>query len=130
MLPGALVRRADHALRAADVGIVASGTATLRRRGGLPHIVFYRVNLSLRYRQAKLLLPFVGLPNILAGRSWWLNSCRIMLRSPIARATLNLYDDTVTRHRLETLFAGMASALHRHRGGSRCRRAVHGGAAC
>jgi lipid A disaccharide synthetase len=29
----------------------------------------------------------------------------------LARAALNLYDDTVTRRRLEALFAGMASEL-------------------
>ena len=29
----------------------------------------------------------------------------------LVRATLNLYDDTVTRRRLERLFAGMAKTL-------------------
>ena len=29
----------------------------------------------------------------------------------LARAALNLYDDTVTRRRLEALFAGMAKTL-------------------
>ncbi len=115
MLPMTLLYgHADHALRAADVGIVASGTATLEAAmAGCPHIVFYRVNpVTARIVMRKLLLPFVGLPNILAGRfvvAEFLQDHATVAN--LARATLNLYDDLVTRHRLETLFAGMAKTL-------------------
>jgi lipid-A-disaccharide synthase len=40
-----LYGHADHALKAADVGIVASGTATLEAAlSRCPHLIFYRVN--------------------------------------------------------------------------------------
>jgi lipid-A-disaccharide synthase len=109
-----LYGHADHALRAADVGVVASGTATLEAAmSGCPHIVFYRVNpVTASIVKRKLLLPYVGLPNILAGRfvvAEFLQDQATVAN--LARATLNLYDDTVTRHRLERLFAGMAKTL-------------------
>src|SRR5438034_90777 len=65
-----LYGHADQALRAADVGIVASGTATLEAAlSRCPHLIFYRVNpLTARIVARKLLLPYVGLPNVLAGR--------------------------------------------------------------
>jgi lipid-A-disaccharide synthase len=109
-----LYGHADHALRAADVGIVASGTATLEAAmSRCAHIVFYRVNpLTARIVKRKLLLPYVGLPNILAGRfvvaEFLQDDARI---DNLVRAALNLYDDTVTRRRLEALFAGMAKSL-------------------
>jgi lipid-A-disaccharide synthase len=115
MLPMTLLYgHADHALRAADVGIVASGTATLEAAmSGCPHIVFYRVNpVTASIIKRKLLLPYVGLPNILAGRfvvAEFLQDQATVAN--LARATLNLYDDTVTRRRLEVLFAGMAKTL-------------------
>ena len=65
-----LYGHADQALRAADVGLVASGTATLEAAlSRCPHVIFYRINaLSGRLIARKLLLPYVGLPNVLAGR--------------------------------------------------------------
>ena len=50
-----LYGHADHALRAADVGIVASGTATLEAAmARCPHLVFYRVNpITAEYRRAQ-----------------------------------------------------------------------------
>jgi lipid-A-disaccharide synthase len=75
--------------------------------------VFYRVNpLTARIVKRKLPLPYVGLPNILAGRfvvaEFLQDDARI---DNLVRAALNLYDDTVTRRRLEALFAGMAKSL-------------------
>jgi lipid-A-disaccharide synthase len=115
MLPMTLLYgHADHALRAADVGIVASGTATLEAAmSGCPHVVFYRVNpVTAGIVRRKLLLPYVGLPNILAGKfvvAEFLQDHATVAN--LARATLNLYDDTVTRRRLESLFAVMAKTL-------------------
>ena len=65
-----LYGHAADALRAADVGIVASGTATLEAAmARCPHLVFYRVHpVTAQIVKRRLLLPFVGLPNILAGR--------------------------------------------------------------
>ena len=64
-----LYGHAEDALRAADVGIVASGTATLEAAlARCPHVIFYRVSaLTARIVMRKLLLPYVGLPNVLAG---------------------------------------------------------------
>ena len=109
-----LYGHADDALRAADVGVVASGTATLEAAmARCPHLLFYRVNpITFRIVMRKLLLPYVGLPNVLAGRfvvAEFLQ--REATVTNLARAALNLYDDTVTRHRLEALFAGMAGNL-------------------
>jgi lipid-A-disaccharide synthase len=109
-----LYGHSDDALKAADVGIVASGTATLEAAMcRCPHLIFYRVN-PVTYGLVKplLLQPYVGLPNILAGRfvvPEFLQEHASVLN--LARAALNLYDDTVTRRRLEALFAGMAKTL-------------------
>jgi len=109
-----LYGHADHALKAADVGIVASGTATLEAAlSRCPHLIFYRVNALTAWIVArKLLLPYVGLPNVLAGR-FVVPEFLQDEATPgnLARAALNLYDDTVTRRRLEALFAGMADSL-------------------
>ena len=109
-----LYGHADHALRAADVGIVASGTATLEAAmSRCPHVIFYRVNpLTAGIVRRKLLLPYVGLPNILAGRFVVPEFLQEEASAGnLARAALNLYDDSVTRRRLEALFAGMARSL-------------------
>jgi lipid-A-disaccharide synthase len=115
MLPMTLLYgHADHALKAADVGIVASGTATLEAAmSRCPHIVFYRVNpVTAGIVKRKLLLPYVGLPNILAGRFVVAEFIQDQATvHNLTRAALNLYDDTVTRHRLEALFADMAKTL-------------------
>ena len=109
-----LYGHADHALKAADVGIVASGTATLEAAlSRCPHLIFYRVNpVTARIVRRKLLLPYVGLPNVLAGRfvvpEFLQEEATVQ---NLVRAALNLYDDTVTRRRLEAMFAGMAKAL-------------------
>jgi lipid-A-disaccharide synthase len=109
-----LYGHADHALKAADVGIVASGTATLEAAlSRCPHLIFYRVNaLTARIVARKLLLPYVGLPNVLAGRFVVPEFLQDdATPANLARAALNLYDDAITRHRLEALFAGMAASL-------------------
>ena len=65
-----LYGHANDALKAADVGLVASGTATLEAAlARCPHVVFYRVApLTARIVRRKLLVPWVALPNVLAGR--------------------------------------------------------------
>lgn len=109
-----LYGHAADALRAADVGIVASGTATLEAAmARCPHLVFYRVHpITAKIVKRKLLLPLVGLPNILAGRfvvpeflQWAATA------DNLSRAALNLYDDVVTRRRTEALFTSLAAAL-------------------
>ena len=126
-----LYGHAEDALRAADVGIVASGTATLEAAlARCPHIIYYRVSaLTARMVLRRLLLPYVGLPNVLAGR-FVVPEFIQDNATPVnlAQAALNLFDDTVTRRRLEALFAGFAHTLsadtratRRGRGGGRTR---------
>ena len=109
-----LYGHARDALMAADVGIVASGTATLEAAlARCPHLVFYRVKaLTEWYVRRKFLLPYVGLPNVLAGRfvvpEFLQDDATV---ANLTQAAVNLYDDTVTRQRLEALFAGFAAAL-------------------
>jgi len=109
-----LYGHATDALRAADVALVASGTATLEAAlAGCPHVIFYRLNaMTARIVRRRLLLPWVGLPNILAGKF----VVPEMLQEDataenLAQAVANLYDDMVTRRRLEALFAGFAAEL-------------------
>jgi lipid-A-disaccharide synthase len=109
-----LYGHARDALTAADVGIVASGTATLEAAlARCPHILFYRIKpLTEWYVRRKYLLPYVGLPNVLAGRfvvpEFLQDDATV---ENLTQAAVNLYDDTVTRRRLEALFASFADAL-------------------
>jgi len=105
---------ASDALRAADVGLVASGTATLEAAlARCPHVVFYRMSaITAGILRRKLLLPYVGLPNVLAGR-YVVPELMQEDATPenLAQAALNLFDDTVTRHAIEALFANFAREL-------------------
>ena len=109
-----LYGHATDALRAADVALVASGTATLEAAlARCPHVIFYRVNaLTARIVRRKLLVPWVGLPNVLAGKfvvpEFLQDDATV---ENLTQAVGNLYDDTVTRRRLEALFAGFAASL-------------------
>ena len=60
---------ATLALQAAEAAIVASGTATLEAAlARCPMVITYRLSpLTYRYVKRKMRLPYVGLPNILAG---------------------------------------------------------------
>ena len=109
-----LYGHATDALRAADVALVASGTATLEAAlARCPHVIFYRLNaLTARIVGRRLLLPWVGLPNILAGKFVVPELLQDDATAEnLALAAANLYDDTVTRRRLEALFAGFAASL-------------------
>ena len=109
-----LYGHAGDALRAADVALVASGTATLEAAlARCPHVIFYRVSaLTARIVARKLLVPWVGLPNVIAGR-FVVPELLQDDATPgnLAQAALNLFDDTVTRRRLETLFGRMGETL-------------------
>ena len=109
-----LYGHADDALQAADVALVASGTATLEAAlARCPHVIFYKVSaLTARIVARKLLLPYVGLPNVIAGR-FVVPELLQDAATPanLARAALNLFDDAVTRRRLDALFASFAEQL-------------------
>ena len=109
-----LYGHAGQALEAADVALVASGTAALEAAlARCPHVIFYRVSaVTARIVARKLLLPYVGLPNVLAGR-FVVPELLQHDATPgnLAQAALNLFDDTVTRRRLEALFGQFGAAL-------------------
>ncbi len=109
-----LYGHATDALRAADVGIVASGTATLEAAlARCPHVIFYRLNaLTARIVLSRLLVPWVGLPNVLAGR-FVVPELLQEDATPenLAQAALNLFDDTVLRRRIEAVFASLGQTL-------------------
>ena len=109
-----LYGHATDALRAADVAIVASGTATLEAAlARCPHVIFYRLHaLTARIVGRRLLLPWVGLPNILAGKFVVPELLQDDATAEnLAQAAANLYDDTVTRRRIEAVFAGFGASL-------------------
>jgi lipid-A-disaccharide synthase len=115
-----LYGHATDALRAADVALVASGTATLEAAlARCPHVIFYKVHaLTARIVRARVLLPWAGLPNILAEKFVVPEFLQDDATAEnLAQAALNLYDDTVTRRRLEALFAGFAASLSADTGG-------------
>lgn len=64
-----LYGHAHDALQAADAALIASGTATLEALLlECPHIITYRIPwLSWQIMKRQALLPWIGLPNILAG---------------------------------------------------------------
>jgi lipid-A-disaccharide synthase len=105
---------AHDAMAAADVVLVASGTATLEaallRR---PMVVAYRmpwISWWIMRRQAKV--EYVGLPNILAGE-------RIVPEllqdaatpAKLAQAVLDLMNDPIARARMESRFAALHDQL-------------------
>lgn len=65
-----LFGHAHDALQAADAALIASGTATLEALLlDCPHVITYQVPwLTYQIMKHQALLPWIGLPNILAGR--------------------------------------------------------------
>jgi lipid-A-disaccharide synthase len=66
-----LFGHAHDAMQAADAALIASGTATLEAMLlDCPHVISYRVPwLTAAIMRRQALLPWIGLPNILANRS-------------------------------------------------------------
>ena len=66
-----LFGHAHDAMQAADAALIASGTATLEALLlDCPHVITYRVPwLTWRIMKRQALLPWIGLPNILANRT-------------------------------------------------------------
>lgn len=71
LVPRCVCEPARDVLAASDAAVVASGTATLEAAlAGTPHVVVYAVS-PLTWAVARLFVrtPFVGLPNLVAGRA-------------------------------------------------------------
>lgn len=112
-----LFGHAHDALVACDAALVASGTATLEtallKR---PMVITYKMpELSWSIIKRKKYLPYVGLPNILAGR--FLVPELIQedaLPENLAQALLNLLQDKAVTKGLEEVFSGMHRQLRQN----------------
>ncbi len=103
-------------LEACDIALVASGTATLEcALFGRPMVIGYRLPwLSWRLMKDRGYLPWVGLPNILAGEGLVDELLQLDCEGgALARQALALLDDPSRRAALRERFAAMHDALLR-----------------
>lgn len=112
-----VTRGGSHAaLAACDVTLIASGTATLEAAlFKRPMVIAYHMNwLSWKLHQRKMLQPWVGLPNILAGEFLVPELLQDAAKpAALARETLAwLADDAATQARREVLRQRF-SVMHR-----------------
>jgi lipid-A-disaccharide synthase len=109
-----LFGHAHDALMAANVALVASGTATLEAALlGCPMVITYRVPpMTWRIMWPKRRLPYVGLPNVLAGE-FIVPELLQDDATPenLCQALLNLLADAGTCERLSARFAAMRETL-------------------
>lgn len=109
-----LFGHAHEAMAAADVVLAASGTATLEAALlGRPVVITYRMpRLSYWMMRGRGYLPYVGLPNILAGEFIVPEFLQDEATPDnLSQAILNLMFDTTVRAGLEERFAAMAQEL-------------------
>ena len=109
-----LFGHARDALAAADVALVASGTATLEAMLlKKPMVIAYKMaEASFQLMRRMGYLPYVGLPNILAGE-FVVPELLQHDATPenLAQALLNTLNDTVLRERILQRFAAMHREL-------------------
>jgi lipid-A-disaccharide synthase len=107
------------ALAACDVALVASGTATLEAAlFKKPMVITYRVPaLTARMMRKRALLPWIGLPNILA-RDWIVPERVQEAATPenLAADVLAWLDDAPRRTAVGERFRAMHEALRRNAG--------------
>ena len=107
---------AHEAMAAADVVLAASGTATLEaallKR---PMVITYKTAPVTYFLHRRLTyLPYVGLPNVLAGRFVVPEFLQDEATPQnLAQAVVNLLFDSVMRQRLEAHFGALAAELRR-----------------
>jgi lipid-A-disaccharide synthase len=111
-----LFGHAHEAMAAADVVLVASGTATLEaallKR---PMVITYKAAPFSVFVHSRLTyLPYVGLPNVLAGE-FIVPEILQEEATPenLAQALTNLLFDAVTRRRVEARLGGLLAELRR-----------------
>ncbi|MCS6786969.1 MAG: lipid-A-disaccharide synthase [Thiobacillaceae bacterium] len=111
-----LYGHAHDALQAADAALVASGTATLEALLlGCPHVITYRVPwLTYQIMKRQAYLPYVGMPNILAGRFLVPEHLQDAARPEVlADALLALLRDQPVRAAMQSEFARLRAELTR-----------------
>jgi len=111
-----LFGHAQLAFHAADVALVKSGTATLEAAlAGCPMVITYKLT-PYSYRRAKRTaqLPYVGLPNILAGEFIVPELLQDdATPANLAQAVGNWLDNKTARERLKRRFAAIHESLAR-----------------
>ena len=119
-----LFGHAHAAIGAADVVLVASGTATLEAALiGRPMVIAYRMpKLSYWLMDRHRRLPYVGLPNILAGE-FIVPELLQDAATPenLAQAMLNLLADREVQERMRVRFAAIRAQLRRDAANSAAR---------
>jgi lipid-A-disaccharide synthase len=109
-----LFGHANLAMAAADVALVASGTATLEAAMlRCPHVITYRMSpTTYRLMKKKAYLPYVGLPNILANE-WLVPEILQDEATPqnLARAVGNWLRHKRAADRLRVRFAEIHASL-------------------
>ena len=112
-----LFGHAQEALAAADVALVASGTVALEAALlKKPMVIAYKMaEISYQLMRRMGYLPYVGLPNILAGE-FVVPELLQHDATPdnLAQATFNALNDTVIRARLPQRFAAIHRELKRN----------------
>lgn len=117
---------AHDAMAVADVGLIASGTATLEAALlGCPMVIAYRMpRASYWLLKGKAYLPYVGLPNILSGEFIAPEFIQDDATADnLAQALTNLLADAKTRTRLRAKFSALAGSLQ-HNASQRAAEAV------
>jgi len=108
--------RAQTALAACDLTLIASGTATLEAAlFKRPMVIGYNMNaISWQIMKRMRYQPWVGLPNILCREfvvpELLQDQCRA---EPLARAVIGLLDDAPRRERLVSRFEELHHLLRR-----------------
>jgi lipid-A-disaccharide synthase len=109
-----LFGHADFALRAADVALVASGTATLEAAMlDCPQVVSYRISAMTHFIvKRKLTLPYVSLPNILMKERFVTELLQKDATVPaITKALGDLIRDPVLRENMQAKYAQIRQSL-------------------
>ena len=112
-----LFGHAHEAMAAADVVLAASGTATLEAALiARPMVIAYRMpQLSWRLMKRHQHMPYVGLPNILAGEFVAPEFLQDEATPDnLTQAVLNLLFDATVRSRIEERFMAMATELRQN----------------
>ena len=107
---------AHDVLQAADAAIIASGTATLEAALlNCPHIITYKVPwLTAQIMKRQAYLPWVGLPNILAGRQIVPELLQEKATpAALAGAVSDLLANKDEREAMTTAFASIRTSLRR-----------------
>lgn len=111
-----LFGHAQEAMSAADVVLVASGTATLEAALlGKPMVITYRMPAASYWLlKGRGYLPYYGLPNILAGEFVVPEIIQDEATPQnLTQALLNLLGDEPVRNRIERKFAAIGASLSR-----------------